>query len=193
MKGRAPPSGEEKGGGGVGFLHGPLDIKLLVLYIMGRVAAPIGFDTLTELVMGCETVDYFLYAQEVSDLVSSGHLTLGEDGLYAITEKGRTNSAIMEDSLSTVIRGKCDRALRALNAGLRRAAQVTARLMEEAPDRCQVELGLADDAGPLLSLTLAVPSREQGQRIAARYRQDPEECFNAILACLLPPSPPKEE
>lgn len=175
----------------MGFIHGPLDIKLLVLYIMSRVAAPIAFDTLTELVMSCEEVDYFLFAQEVNDLVESGHLVLDEGGLYTVTEKGRTNSGIMEDSLSTVIRGKCNRALAKLNAALRRDAQVTAKVVDDQEGRCRVELGLADDAGPLFTLALAVPSRELGEKIVRRYHDAPEDCFNAILACLL--QGPREE
>lgn len=174
----------------MGFLHGPLDIKLLVLYIMSRVAAPIGFDVLTELVMGCEEVDYFLFAQEVGDLVQRGHLALDDGGLYTITEKGRANSGIMEDSLSTVIRGKCNRALAALNATLRRNAQVTARVVEESEGRCRVELGLRDDTGTFFSLLLETPSREQGQKIVRRYQDAPEDCFNAILTYLL--QSPKE-
>ena len=175
----------------MGFIRKPLDVKLLVLYIMSRVAAPISFDALTELVMSCEAIDYFLFAQEVGDLVSSGHLALGDDGLYTVTERGRTNSGIMEDSISSPIRGKANRALADLNAALRRDAQVTAQVVEEPEGRCRVELGLADDAGSLFSLSLEAPSKELGEKIVRHYHDAPEDCFNAILALLL--QNPKEE
>lgn len=175
----------------IGFIRDPLDIKLLVLYIMSRVAAPIDFDTLTDLSMRDSGVDYFLFAQEVEGLVNSGHLTRTDDGLYSITEKGRTNGGIMESSLPTVVRGRCNRALAELNAKLRRNAQVTAQVADEGEGRCRVELGLQDDAGPIFSLALAVPSQEQGQQIAHRFQQSPEDTFNAILNCLL--QDPKEE
>ena len=42
-----------------GFIHDKLDIKLLILYIMDRVAAPIDFATLTDLSMCDSGVDYF--------------------------------------------------------------------------------------------------------------------------------------
>ena len=45
-----------------GFIHDKLDIKLLILYIMDRVAAPIDFDTLTDLSMCDNGVDYFQFA-----------------------------------------------------------------------------------------------------------------------------------
>lgn len=168
-----------------GFIRQPLDIKLLVLYIMGRVAAPIDFDTLTDLALCDEGVDYFLYAQAVDQLIESEHLVKDERGLYSITQKGRTNGGIMEGSLPIVIRGRCDKALAVLNATLRRNAQVAAQVVEDDPERCHVELGLSDDQGPLFQLRLAVPSQEQGKSIAQRFQTRPEDCFNAILSCLL--------
>lgn len=174
----------------IGFIHDPLDVKLLVLYIMSRVAAPINFATLTDLVLCDDGVDYFLFAQAVEELVKSGHLVKDDGGLYAITEKGRTNSDIMESSLPSVVRGRCNRALTQLNDQLRRNDQITAQVVEEA-GRYQVELGLADNMGPLLQLILAVPTREQGEAIAARFQDHPEESFHAILACLR--QEPKEE
>ena len=71
-----------------GFIHDKLDIKFLILYFMARVAAPIDFPTLTELTVCDDGIGYFEFAEAVSELVESGHLTL-EDGLYSITEKGR--------------------------------------------------------------------------------------------------------
>lgn len=168
-----------------GFIHDPLDIKLLVLYVMSRVLAPVDFSTLTALSLQDDGMDYFLFAQAVEELVSSGHLFLGDDGLYSITDKGRANSAVMENSLSSVVRGRCNRALARHNDALRREAQVTA-LVEALPDgRCQLTLGLSDDAGDLFHLALAVPSEAQGQQIADRFRAAPDQVFHALLAVLL--------
>lgn len=168
-----------------GFIHESLDVKLLVLYIMGRVAAPIDFTTLTDLSLCDEGVDYFLFAQAVEQLIDSGHLAKDDTGLYSITPKGRTNGGIMESSVPIVVRGRCDRALAKVNATLRRNAQITAQVVEDDDQRCHVELGLADDAGPIFALRLAVPATQQGQDMAQRFREHPEDTFNAILSCLL--------
>lgn len=173
-----------------GFIHDPLDIKLLVLYIMSRVAAPIDFATLTDLVLCDDGIDYFLFAQAVEELIQTGHLSKDEGGLYSATEKGRANSDIMESSLPTVVRGRCNRALAQLNDVLRRGQQVTAQVSER-EGRWQVELGLADDLGPLLQLTLTVPSQAQGEEIAQRFQKSPEETFHTITAYLC--QGPKED
>lgn len=174
-----------------GFIRDPLDVKVVVLYVMARVAAPISFDTLTELSLRDGAMDYFLFAQAVDELLTTGHLVRDEDGLYAITDKGRTNGGIMENSIPSSVRGHCDRALAKINAALRRAAQISARIAEDEGGRQHVELGLSDDEGQLFSLRLAVPTPEQGEEIVQRFQNYPENTFHAILSCLL--QGPEEE
>ena len=84
-----------------GFIHDKLEIKFLILYITARVIEPIPFDTVWDLAMCDEGVDYFDFAECLSDLVRTEHLTLSADGLYAITDKGLRNSRICESSLPT--------------------------------------------------------------------------------------------
>lgn len=168
-----------------GFIHDPLDIKLLVLYVMSRVAAPVDFAALTALALQDDGMDYFLFAQAVEELVASGHLMLGDDGLYSITEKGRANSAVMENSLPSVVRGRCNRALASHNNALRRAEQVTAQVDTMEEGRCQLTLGLSDDAGELFRLTLALPDRAQAQSVADSFQAAPDKLFHALVAVLL--------
>lgn len=176
-----------------GFIHDPLDIKLLILYVMSRVAAPVDFPTLTSLALQDDGMDYFLFAQGAEELVTSGHLLLTDDGRYSITEKGRANSAVMESSLPSVVRGRCNRALALCNDALRREAQVSAQVETQPDGRCQLTLGLSDDAGQLLHLSLAVPSAEQGQQVADRFRAAPDKLFHALLEVLLDDGSPSKE
>ena len=178
---------------GPGFVHEPLDMKVLILYIMARVAAPIDYDTLTDLSLCDGGIDFFLFAQAVEQLVDSEHLVRDDEGLYAITPKGRTNGGIMESSISGVVRDRCDKALAKVNAILRRNAQITAQVAEDGPGRCHVELGLSDDVGPIFSLRLIAPSPQQGQDMAQHFRKHPEDVFNTILSCLLQESREKEK
>lgn len=82
----------------MGFIQDEMDLKLLVLYIMARIAAPITFLQLLELALCDAGVDYFSLTQAVEHLVETEHLSR-EGERYAITEKGRRNSEICESSL----------------------------------------------------------------------------------------------
>ena len=169
-----------------GFIHDKLDIKLLVLYIMDRVAAPIDFATLTDLSMCDSGMDYFQFAEAAAELADSGHLDhIAQDGeFYSITEKGRRTCAAGESSLSSVIRQRCDRRLAPLNQALKRKAQVRARV-EEAPLGFAVCLSMDDDQGSLFSLSLLSPTKEDAQRIADHFLTHPDRVYNGLLGVLL--------
>ena len=108
-----------------GFIQDKLEIKFLILYLAARVIEPVPFDTLLDLTLCDDAVDYFDFSECLADLVKTEHLTLDEEsGLYAITEKGRRNSEICETSLPYSVRLRCDKNLNACNRALRRKNQV---------------------------------------------------------------------
>ena len=171
-----------------GFIHDKLDIKLLVLYIMARVAGPIDFATLTDLTMCDGGVDYFEFAESAAELVASGHLTL-ENDRYAITDKGRENGAACESSLPYSVKRKCDENLVLLNAALRRAAQVRSEVLERPEGGLTLRLTLDDDGGNLLTVELLCPSHEQADALAARFQARPERFYHQVLNALLTDPP----
>ncbi len=166
-----------------GFIHNKLDMKLLALYILTHAAGPIDFATLTDLAMCDGGVDYFQFAEAVSELSASGHI-VREGELYSPTAKGRRDSDAGESSLSPVIRARCDRRLSPLNEALKRRAQVRATV-ERAGDDWQVALAMDDDHGPLFSLTLLAPSEEEGQRVADHFLAHPDRVYNGVLGALI--------
>ncbi len=167
-----------------GFIHDKLDLKLLVLYILDRAAAPIDFATLTDLTMCDPGVDYFQFAEAVAELTDSGHLDQ-QGELYSATDKGRRACSAGESSLSPVIRQRCDRRLAPLNRALKRKAQVRAQVNAQ-PQGFDVCLSMDDDKGSLFSLTLLAPTQEDARHIADRFLEHPDRVYNALLGALLP-------
>lgn len=75
---------------GRGFIHDKLEIKFLILYIAARLIEPVPFDTLLDLTLCDDAIDYFDFSECLADLVKTEHLSLDRhSGLYAITDKGR--------------------------------------------------------------------------------------------------------
>jgi len=168
----------------MGYIQNDLDLKLLVLYIMNRIAAPISFNQLHELALCDAGVDYFSLTQVVQHLVETEHLTL-QGELHGITEKGRRNCRICEGSLPYSVRRRCDENLAAINAKLRRDAQIRGELLARENGTFTVSLALDDDAGNLLKLELLTPSEEQGKYLVSQFKEHPEQVYNGILNALL--------
>ncbi len=168
----------------LGFIHDKLDIKVLLLYLMSRVAAPIDFTTLTELTLCDDGIVYFDYVECLADLVGSEHLLLENDKYYSITEKGIRNGSITETTLPFTVRQKCDKALETLNAVLRRQAQVKVEILPRQDESYTLRLVLNDESDTMMALELFTASYEQAEMLGERFQETPERVYNGILELL---------
>ena len=169
---------------GFGFISDKLEIKFLILYIAARVVGPVPFEVLQDLSMCDGGVDYFRFSECLADLVRTEHLTLDAAGLYAITEKGRQNSAACESSLPYTVRMQVERNLVAHNERLKRRELVEARVEERSEGGYIVELSLRDELDELMGLRLLVTRQEMAQDLQKRFRDRAEELYTKIMGVL---------
>ena len=167
----------------IGFIQDDLDLKLLILYIMDRAAGPITFLQLFELALCDAGVDYFSLAQAVDHMVATGQLTKEEDR-YAITEKGRRNSAICESSLPYSVRMQAEQSLVSCNEQLRRKALVRSQIQPREEGGYTVTLSLSDELDDLMNLQLLVTRQDMALELQKRFRAHAEEIYSRILADL---------
>lgn len=171
--------------GRVGFIQDKLEIKFLILYVAARLCEPVPFEAMQELTMCDEGVDFFDFSECLNALVESQHLSLSDDGLYAITEKGLHNGAICESSLPYSVRLRADRDLTIFNQKLRRRAQIKADCQPRRNGTYTVTLAFNDDDDqPLLKMELMVPKEVMATELAARFQKNPEQLYTGILNTL---------
>ena len=170
---------------GPGFIHDKLEIKFLILYIAARIIEPIPFDTVLDLTMCDDAIDYFDFSECLADLVKTEHLTLSEEGLYGITDKGLRNSAICESSLPYSVRLRCDRNLEVWNRKLRRKSQIKSSWDQRNDGVYTLKLSLDDDMGSVMDLRLMVPREDMAKLLAERFRKSPEKLYGKIMELLL--------
>jgi len=169
-----------------GFIQDKLEIKFLILYIAARVVEPVPFDTILDLTLCDDAIDYFDFSDCLADLVRTEHMTLDQNGLYALTEKGRRNSAICESSLPLSVRRRCDRSLEEWNRKLCRQRQVKAVTEQRPNGTYTVRLSLNDDKGGVMDLRLMVVDQAQAKAVAKRFKEEPEKLYGQIIQLLLP-------
>lgn len=170
---------------GPGFIQDKLEIKFLILYIAARVIEPVPFDTLLDLTLCDDAIDYFDFSDCLADLVRTEHMTLSDSGLYALTAKGRRNSAICESSLPYSVRLRCDRNLEEWNRKLRRQQQVKSSVEQRPNGTYTVKLTLNDDKGGVMDLRLMMVDQAQAKAVAKRFQQNPEQLYDRIIRLLL--------
>ena len=171
---------------GRGFIHDKLELKFLILYITARVIEPIPFDTVLDLTMCDDAIDYFDFSECLADL------SLSEDGLYSITEKGLRNSRICESSLAYSVRLRCDKNLAKCNRKLRRKSQVRASTEKRDNGTYTVNLALDDDMGNVMELKLAIPREDMAKMLTERFQKSPERLYSEIMRVLMSSEPPED-
>lgn len=168
------------------FIHDNLEIKFLILYIAARVSRPIPVEGMQELTLCDSGIDYFSFSQCLNDLVRTEHLTLSDDGLYAITPKGLRNSEICESSLPMSVRLLTDRNVAAYNQMLLRKEQVRAQVTLRENGTYTVTLHFSDDVDELLHLELMAATRDLAQGLADRFQKNPEQFYTRLMDTLFP-------
>lgn len=172
-----------------GFISDKLEIKFLILYIAARVAGPVPFEVLQDLSMCDGGVDYFGFSECLADLVRTEHLTVDEEGLYTVTDKGRRNSAACESSLPYSVRMQVERNLVSCNEQLKRKALVGAAVEPREKGGYEVTLTLSDELDELMNLRLLVTRQDMALDLQKRFRSGAEDLYSKILAVLYGGSP----
>lgn len=169
---------------GRGFIHDKLEIKFLILYLAARIVEPVPFDTLLELSMCDDGINYFNFSECLADLVRTNHLDLSQDGLYSITEKGMKNSQICESSLPYSVRLRCDKNVSICNRKLRRKNQVKASYAKRDNGTFTVSLSLADDFGSVMECSLMVTREDMAKTLINRFLKNPEKVYGDVMGAL---------
>ena len=171
--------------GRVGFIQDKLEIKFLILYVAARLIEPVPFEAMQELTMCDDGIDFFDFSECLSNLVESQHLSLSDDGLYAITEKGLHNGAICESSLPYSVRLRADKNITIFNQKLKRRAQIQSDIEPRRNGTYTVTLAFNDDDDqPILKMELMVPKEVMAKDLAERFQKNPEQLYTGVLNTL---------
>lgn len=165
-----------------GFIRGKMDVKLLILYVLTRLPAPIDGESLADLVLIDGGVTYFDYKQCLAELTASGQVQL-EDGLYCVTGEGRQNMDILERDLPFSVRKKAGQNLKPVAEGMRRAESILA-CHETDENGLTVHLALSDGIGSIFDLRLLVADEAQARRIEDNFKKNAEGFYTQFVEAL---------
>jgi len=166
----------------IGYVFSPLDLKILLLYLLNRLPGEIDVERLQELCREDGVVSYFDFAIGLDELCESGLVSL-EEGFCRITDRGRQSAEELESSLPYSVRRHAVRTAEAESDRMRRDNSITAR-HTVGEDGCTVHLGLNDGVSDILSLSLLCADEEQAAGIETRFRRHAEDCYEKIVALL---------
>ena len=169
----------------LGFIHDMMDVKVLILFVAARSGYPMTCQEIYELCYQDDCLSYFDVCTAIPEMVKSGHLkALGEDR-YEITEKGRSDGALTEDSIAFTVKQRAENAVSRFNRQLRRSSFVKTQIIPRQNEDFSVVMSLDDEFGNLMTLELMAPNQRQAVRLSKLLEKKAEMIYNLTMAELL--------
>lgn len=175
-----------------GFIHDMMDVKVLILFVASRAAYPMTTQEIYELCYQDECLSYFDVCTAIPEMLASGHMQEAEGGRYEITEKGRQDGAITEDSVAFTVRQRAENAVARFNRQLRRSSFVKTQLIPRETGEYSVVMALDDERGNLMTLELLAPDQRQAMRLGKFFENKAEIIYNLTMTELLKEEEPEK-
>ncbi len=169
----------------LGFIHDMMDVKVLILFVMARVNYPVTAQQIYELCYQDDCLSYFDVCTAVPEMVRSGHLRELENQSYEITEKGRADGSLTEDSVAFSVRQRAENAVNRFNRQIRRSSFVKTQILPRESGDFSVIMALDDEMGNLMTLELLAPDQRQAIRLSKLFEKKAETVYNLTMAELL--------
>ncbi len=169
----------------LGFIHDMLDVKVLVLFVMARVSYPVNMQEIYELCYQDECLSYFDVCTAVPEMVKSGHLKELENDCYAITDKGKADGSLTEDSIAFTVKQRAENAVDRFNRQIRRSSFVRTQIIPRETGDYSVIMSLDDEVGNLMTLELVAPDQRQAVRLSKLFENKAENVYNLTMTELL--------
>ena len=169
----------------LGFIHDMMDVKVLILYVTTRAGYPMTAQEIYEVCYQDDCLSYFDVCSALPQMVETGHLQIVEDERYTITEKGKSDGVLMEDSIAFTVRLKAEDAIDRYNRKIRRASFVKSQIVPRDNGDFAVVMSLDDEKGNLMTLELVAPNQRQAIRLGRIFERKAESIYNLTMAELL--------
>ena len=169
----------------LGFIHDMLDVKVLILFVMARSNYPMSTQEIYEVCYQDDCLSYFDVCTAIPEMVTSGHLKELEADKYEITEKGRSDGALTEDSIASTVKQRSENAVARFNRQIRRSSFVRTQIVEREGGDYSVIMSLDDEKGNLMTMELMAPDQRQATRLARLFEQKAENVYALTMAELL--------
>ncbi len=167
-----------------GFIREKIDIKILILYILNRLPAPVSQNMLTELTIIDNATNYFDYIECLTELEKMDLILLTEDDKYRITPKGMRTATEMESQLPYTIRIKASSGAERAAKILAREAMIKTSHKEKPEGGFTVSLSLSDGLGEMMHLDILAGSAQQASDMEKRFRKHAESLYLRIAGIL---------
>ncbi len=166
-----------------GGLRTKNDIRLLICYILEKVATPLSGDDLASVLQEQSLANYFEIIDAISALIEKGNLTADSDGFYHITETGRQITKTLDTMLPLSVRDKAMAAAVNMLARTRNERENKVEI-HQSEKGYQVVCHISGGDVDFMELSIYVPDEKQAKLVKANFHRNPAKIYETVLNAL---------
>ena len=180
------------------------DIKIFILYLLKNISYPLDFNTISDIAVQDEYVNYFDFAECFAELLDLGTIEqlrvgdefitepqIGENGrpekkneLYSITEKGIEVVEQLQSGLLTAIKEKSLKSAMRLLSFKARGSEIKCTSALRGDGAYDLQCEILEHRTPTLRISLVVDDKQQLDRMTETFNERPEVVYRGVIALL---------
>ena len=171
------------------------DIKIFILYLLKNLNYPLDFNTISDIVVQDEFVNYFDFAECFAELLDCGNIEQlppnpDADGdkkdkeLYRITPNGITIAEQLQSSMLNMIKEKSLKSAMRMLSFKSRGSDVSCSYTEREDGRYDLRCVVSENGNKILDLGLIIESKYQLDKMVYNFNERPEVVYRGIISLL---------
>ena len=168
-------------------LRDKVDVKVFILYLMKNVGEPLEYNTINDIVLQDEFVNYFDFAFAFSELLDAKQIeetgVCSSGKLYAITASGAETLESYEGTLLTFIKERALRSALRLLAFNRTGTQIKSAITEQG-EGWNLNCRIFDKEKTLFSADVYVTDRKYAEKMQFNFEERAEIIYRGALSLL---------
>ena len=180
------------------------DIKIFILYLLKNIKYPLDFNTISDIVVQDEFVNYFDFAECFAELLDLGTIemlrvgdelvakaSIGDNGrpekkseLYAITEKGAEVVEQLHSNLLNMIKEKSLKSAMRMLSFKSRGSEVKCSSSERGDGSYTLHCEIIEKRESILKIDFVADNKGQLDRMMENFNERPEVVYRGVVALL---------
>lgn len=162
------------------MLHKPVDIKLIILFILRHINRPIANYEICDIIIKHDLVEYFTIQQAINSMLDIGTLRYDDD-VYILTDVGKEIISLFEDRLPYAVRELVSVDIKEYNKKIASGTVIKAEYTKDIIHGIVVDCSIIENGRMLLELKISAESIQQAQSICKNWKENYLSIYPKII------------
>lgn len=161
--------------------------KVLILYILNKIAKPISNDALLHLVLSVTDMNYFYFQQFLLDLLENHYISHFENEghyFYEITDNGKKTLELTKNILPGIMKLRVDSNFKEEIENFENEHSIIAEYTPRSENYFDISCKIVEHNETIFEVNTFVGSKEQAKEIVDNWQNHADEIYPAILKIL---------